>query len=220
LKLEKRNHIILALDVTEREKALSIAREVAEHVDGIKVGYPLLLGAGMGVLEELRALGKPIIADLKVADIPEISAQICRLAREGGADYVIVQGFVGRDVLEACASVIDIFVVVEMSHPGAKDFLAEKAEGILEKCRDLASGIVAPATRPERIRLFRERGGENLVIISPGVKAQGAPLGRALRAGADYEIIGRGITQDPDPGERAREYAEVLRALFPEEPRG
>ena len=42
--------MILALDVTDREEALKIAEEVWEFVDAIKVGYPLILAAGLEII--------------------------------------------------------------------------------------------------------------------------------------------------------------------------
>jgi orotidine-5'-phosphate decarboxylase len=70
-----------------------------------------------------------------------------------------------------------------------------------------ARGIVAPATRPERISELRRIIGD-LEIISPGVGAQGGKASDALRAGADFVIVGRAIYDAPDPGAAARKLAE------------
>ncbi|MEK6977800.1 MAG: orotidine-5'-phosphate decarboxylase [Candidatus Hydrothermarchaeota archaeon] len=212
MNLEKRSRVILALDLEEKARALALCEQVVEYIDGIKVGYPLVLASGLDVMEELRVLGKPIIADLKVADIPEISSGICRRAVENGADYVIIHGFLGRDVVESCSKVARVFVVAEMSHPGAEEFMAPKAEKIAAMAKAYAQGIVAPATRPQRIRELRKVVGD-LLIISPGVKAQGGVPGGAIKAGADFEIIGRGIYASGDPVAMAREFSEALRNL-------
>jgi orotidine-5'-phosphate decarboxylase len=210
--LKKQNKIILALDATDRKKALEVCEQAAKYVDAIKVGYPLILAVGLDFIGELRRFGKPIIADLKVADIPEISRRICQQAVKKGADYVIIHGFVGEDVVKACSEVAEIFVVTEMSHPGANDFMATSSEEIGRMARKHAYGIVAPATRPEKIKKLREIVG-GLVIISPGVKAQGAEVGDAIMAGADFEIVGRGIYQAEDPGKAAKEFSEAVRKL-------
>ncbi len=196
------------MDVEDKDKALRICRQAKASVDAIKVGYPLILKEGISVLEDIKKLGKPIIADLKVADIPEVSARICSLA--GAADYVIVHGFVGEDVMRACSEVARIFVVAEMSHPGAKKFMARCSAEIAAMARKYAQGIVAPATRPASIRKLRKVVG-GLTIISPGVKAQGARPGDAIRAGADYEIVGRGIYQARDPRKAAEDFARAAR---------
>lgn len=207
--LKRESGVILALDVDTREKALEICRDTADFVDAIKVGYPLILNTSMSIIKELRRFKKPIIADFKVADIPFVSKIICESAVKSGADYVIVQGFVGSDVIEACSAAAKIFVVAEMSHPGGGQFMAKDALEIAGAARGYAEGIVAPATRPDRIRKLREVAWD-LLIISPGVKAQGADVGDAVKAGADFEIIGRGIYGAPDPGKVAEEFANKI----------
>jgi len=214
LDLRRENGILLALDLEDKGQALGIAGEVIDFVDGIKVGYPLILSSGIDVLGEMKDLNKPVIADLKVADIPEISARICELA--GEADYVIVHGFVGKDVVFECSKVARIFVVAEMSHPGATEYLGVIANELATMATKYAKGIVAPATRPERIREMRSLVGD-LLIISPGVKAQGANVGDAIKAGADYEIIGRGICQTSDPRKIAESFSNTIKAIIAEE---
>lgn len=211
--LKRENGIILALDVDTREKALEICKEVADFVDAIKVGYPLVLKTDLSIVGELKQFQKPIITDFKVADIPIVSQRICEAAVRAGADFVIVHGFVGEDVVKACSSAAKIFVVAEMSHPGARDFMVKDALAITEIARKYAKGIVAPATRPERIKELRKKAGD-LTIISPGVKAQGASVGDAIRAGADFEIIGRGIYEASEPKKAAEEFSRSARGAY------
>lgn len=211
--LKKEFGIILALDVDTREKALEICTEVADFVDAVKVGYPLVLKTDLSIVGELKQFQKPIIADFKVADIPFVSQRICEAAVEAGADFVIVHGFVGEDVVKACSNAAKVFVVAEMSHPGAEDFMPKDALSIVKIAKKYAEGIVAPATRPERIKELRNAVGD-LTIISPGVKAQGASVGDAIRAGADFEIIGRGIYEAAEPGKAAAEFSESARGAY------
>ncbi|MFQ5975685.1 MAG: orotidine-5'-phosphate decarboxylase [Candidatus Hydrothermarchaeales archaeon] len=210
--MKNENKIILALDVKTENEALEICNATKDYVDAFKVGYPLVLNAGIEIIEILKAVGKPIIADFKIADIPSVSVTICRTAVDNGADYVIVHGFVGEEVIKDCSKYAKIFVVCEMSHEGARDFMEDAGRDIAEIAKKYAYGIVAPATRPERITQLREVV-EDMVIISPGIKAQGAGVGDAIKAGADYEIIGRGIYQARDPGRAARGYSKILKRL-------
>lgn len=69
-------------------------------------------------------------------------------------------------------------------------------------------GVVAPATRPWVIGIVRRELGP-VKILSPGVGAQGAEPGAALRHGADYEIVGRLILGSRDPAEAARRVLEA-----------
>ncbi|WP_440954670.1 orotidine-5'-phosphate decarboxylase [Methanosarcina sp. Mfa9] len=215
--MEKKTRLILALDVTNREDALRIAEEVWEFVDAIKVGYPLVLATGLGIVRELAEFA-PIIADFKVADIPNTDRLICDQVFEAGAEAVIVQGFTGKDSLEACIEVAseykkDVFVVSEMSHPGGTQFLRAAAEPIAKMALEAgAFGLVAPATRPERVREIRKVIGYKLTIISPGVGAQGGKASDVIAAGADWVIVGRSIYKAENPGEAAKQIAAEIEA--------
>jgi orotidine-5'-phosphate decarboxylase len=219
----KRNtRLILALDVTNKGEALKIAKDVSEFIDAIKVGYPLVLAAGLGIIKELAAFA-PVIADFKIADIPNTNRLICEQVFKAGAEAVIVQGFTGRDSLDACTEVAskcgkDVFVVSEMSHPGGTEFLQSVAEEISRMAAEAgASGIVAPATRPERVRKIREIIGDKLTIISPGVGAQGGKASDAIRAGADWVIVGRSIYDAKSPKDAAKQIAEEIQAEIRQE---
>jgi orotidine-5'-phosphate decarboxylase len=215
--MEKNTCLILALDVTDREEALRIAEDVLEFVDAIKVGYPLILAAGLEIIGELARF-TPVIADLKVADIPNTNRLICEQVFKAGADSIIVQGFTGRDSLDACLEVAseyrkDVFVVSEMSHPGGAEFLQPVAEAIAKMAAEAgAFGLVAPATRPERVKKIREIIGDELAIISPGVGAQGGKASDVIAAGADWVIVGRSIYYSESPKETSREIAEEIDA--------
>ncbi|MCZ7381760.1 MAG: orotidine-5'-phosphate decarboxylase [Candidatus Methanoperedens sp.] len=212
--MQKDTHLILALDVTDKNAAITISKETAEHVDAIKIGYPLVLGAGLEIIGRVCKFTH-VIADFKVADIPNTNRLICSQAFEAGASAVIVHGFTGRDSLLECVKTAseyngEIFVVTEMSHPGAIEFMAPNAlelASLAVECK--AQGVVAPATRPERVEKIRGVVG-NLTIISPGVGAQGGSAADAITAGADYVIVGRTIYNSKNPGKEAERIAKEI----------
>jgi orotidine-5'-phosphate decarboxylase len=210
-----KSRLILALDVTDRKEAMHIALTLGDMVDAVKVNYPLVLSCGLGIIGEIKKHAN-VIADFKVADIPNTNRLICEETFKAGADAIICQGFTGRDSVEACIDVArkfdkEAFVVTEMSHPGALDFLQPCAMELVDLARSAgASGIVAPATRPERLSLIRKRAG-NMKIISPGVGAQGGDAAAAIRAGADFVIVGRSIYNAKDPYQAAIDFTEQLR---------
>lgn len=217
--MEKNTRLILALDVTDREEAIKISEKVAEYVDAIKIGYPLVLATGMDIIGQLSKYA-PIIADFKVADIPNTNRLICEQVFKAGADAVIVQGFTGHDSLEAAVKLAkeqkkDIFVVTEMSHPGALDFMQQVGEGIAKMAADAqASGVVAPATRPQRVTEIRKIIGTKLSIISPGVGAQGGRACDVIKAGADWVIVGRSIYQSDEPELAAKKIVDEIKEVI------
>jgi orotidine-5'-phosphate decarboxylase len=208
--------LILALDVTEKRKALAIAHACAPHLDAIKIGYPLVLSAGLSIAGELEKTGLPLIADFKVADIPNTDTLICDQVFSAGFSGIICHGFTGMDSVKACVASAhahkgECFVVTEMSHPGGKEFFSG---GIPEQIAGNAviagaDGIIAPATRPDRVRVLRGFVG-NKKILSPGIGAQGGDA-EAIAGLVDGIIVGRAIYDAPDPAAAAQSYAHVRR---------
>jgi orotidine-5'-phosphate decarboxylase len=196
------NRIVLALDDLKCDRAVEVATTLAHGLDAIKVGYPLVLTEGIEVVSRLSRV-VPVICDFKVADIPAVSAMIVKRAVDAGAVGVIVHGFVGHDSVEkasAAAGGADVFVVTEMSHPGALDYLQDRAEEMAAMARDAgATGIIAPATRPARVTALRNIIGPDMLILSPGVGTQGGSAGETIRAGASAVIVGRSLYQAEDP---------------------
>lgn len=204
--------IILALDPTSRADAIRIARATAPHIDAIKVGYPLVLAEGLGIARELAAFSLPLIADFKVADIPNTNRLIAEQVFDAGFTGIICHGFPGPDSVEACVEVAhaqdgECFVVAEMSHPGgAAFFQGGIAERIATMVQEIgADGIIAPATRPERTRILREIIGTRK-ILSPGVGAQGGDP-YAITGLVDGIIVGRAIYEATDPAAAAATYS-------------
>lgn len=203
------------MDVTSRADAMRVVEAVADHVDAIKINWPLILAAGPDIIRDMSKV-KAVICDMKIADIPNTNRLIVEQAMGRGASAVIAHGFTGDDSVKACVDAAkgQVYVVTEMSHPGGKQFTAPVADRLAALARSAgARGIVAPATRPERIAALRGIIG-GLEIISPGVGAQGGKASDALRAGADYIIVGRAIYEAADPKAAAMAIAEEARTAF------
>ena len=206
--------LILALDITEKKKALAIAHACAPHIDAIKLGYPLILSGGLSIAKDLEEEDLPLIADFKVADIPNTNRLIAEQAFDAGFSSIICHGFTGKDAVQACVDVSEdyggsCFVVTEMSHPGATMFfhggIAEKIAHLALECG--ADGIIAPATRPERVKVLRGIVG-NRKILSPGVGTQGGDAGAIARI-VDGIIVGRSIYESEDPAAAALGFAAI-----------
>ena len=204
------SRLILALDVTDPAKAMEVAKEAAPHLAFVKVNYPLVLSAGLGIVTEISK-SVPVICDFKVADIPNTNRMIAEAAYGAGAQGLIVHGFTGLESVSACKSGSedkDLFVVITMSHPGGGEFFDIDNFSIIAK-QSGATGVVAPATRPKDIMSVREKIGD-LTIIAPGVGAQGGSANDAIKAGADYIIVGRSIYQSDNPAEAAYQYSQSI----------
>ncbi len=212
------SRVILAMDATDCGKAKEIVSAVSPYIAFVKINWPIVLACGPEIITEL-AEHIPVICDFKVADIPNTDRLIVEQAAKRGASGIIVHGFTGSDSLEACVTAghdagMKVFVVSEMSHPGGREFTAGHAEEIVRMAAEQsADGLIAPATRPERIARIKEIAGD-LLILSPGVGAQGGSASDSIRAGADYIIVGRGIYRAENPVEAAKNYFEDSLAAY------
>ncbi len=201
------SRLILALDFHKVEPG-EILSELEGLAVGVKVGFPLALEVGWG---GLRSLVREFpdyywIADFKLADIPDVTSHVLSKFADWGFDAAIIHLFTGHRRYEG----IDVIGVAGMSHPES-----HIVRGNFTKLLDQAyllkvMGIVVGATRQEMIREARKRLPEAL-IFSPGVGFQGAKPGEALKAGADFEIVGRSITLSEDPRGAAEQVVEMER---------
>lgn len=209
--LEPENRLILALDVDDPDLALKIAGEVHPYIDAIKIHWPIILNDGLGLVPEISKLA-PVIIDAKLSDIPNTNGMACEIMFSRGATGVICQGFAGEDAVAACIeSGLEVFVLVEMTHPGSLRFISGFSEEIASMAREVgASGIVAPGNRPERVTRYRSIVGPDLQILCPGIGAQGGSPGDAVAAGADFEIVGRSIYRSENPARSAEGLARSI----------
>ncbi len=199
------------------EYACHVAAAVAPHVVAIKLNYPLVLAAGLEIVHHLKLIlpELPLIADFKVADIDNTNAWIARHAFAAGFDAIIVHGFIGddaiRSVLKEAKKAGDrgVILVVDMSHPGAAQFIHPQTPRLVNLAKQLkVTGVIAPGTRPAHVREIRNFIGLKTLILAPGVGVQGGKPGSAVSAGANYEIVGRSIYSAKDPAMKAKELAE------------
>lgn len=215
--MEVENNIILALDVLNMEEAITVVGSVSDYLNTIKIGYPLVLSEGLESITTVKEEFKcNIIADFKVADIPATNEKIADLTFEAGADAVIVHGFVGDDSAIACMDSAkkygkDIFLLTEMSHPGASMFLQQHAEGIAKMGVELGiTNFVGPSTKLDRLEKIRSIIGDESFLISPGVGTQGGDPKDTLKF-ADALIVGRSIYLSEDPKKAVEDIIDSIK---------
>lgn len=211
-----KNKIILALDVEEKEKAYSILENTTNYLNTIKIGYPLTLAVGPSIITEIKEnFDVKIIADFKVADIDSTNEKIVRNTLNYGADSIIVHGFTGEDSVLACKETAEklgkeIFLLTEMSHPGADRFIKPVSLDIASMGVELGiKNYVAPATKIDRLEKIRKIVGKNSYIISPGVGTQGGQANETLKY-ADAAIIGRSIYNSENPQETLKNIIDSI----------
>ncbi len=190
------------------------------------------------LIREILPEGIPVILDVKRGDIASTAQKYAEAAFEGlGADAVTVNPYLGFDAVEPFLRYGDrgVFLLCRTSNPGARDLQDLPCEGkplyqrIAEKAREWQAqapgelGLVVGATYPEELAVVREIVGEEVLLLVPGVGAQGGDLERAVRAAANSQggnaivNVSRGVlyaSSGADFAEAARREAERLRAAI------
>lgn len=215
--MDVKNNIILAMDLMDLKAAEAVCESINEYIDTIKIGYPLTLAEGLKTIGFFKDnFDYKVICDYKVADIPATNEKIADQTFDAGADAIICHGFVGPDSVEACMTSAeehgtDVFLLTEMSHPGAVKFLQKNADEIARMGVKMGiDNYVAPSTRLDRLSEIRDIVGKGAFIISPGVGTQGGDPKETLKY-SNALIIGRSIYNAEDPKKATEEIIDAIK---------
>ena len=211
-----KNNIILAMDLMDLKEAEKVCESINEYIDTIKIGYPLTLAEGLSTIGFFKEkFDYKVICDYKVADIPATNQKIADQTFDAGADAIICHGFVGSDSVDACKTSAEdhggeVFLLTEMSHPGAIKFLQPNADEIARMGVEMGiTNYVAPSTRPERLSEIRDIVGKEAFMISPGVGTQGGDPRETLKY-SNALIIGRSIYNAEDPEKATKDIVDSI----------
>ncbi len=222
--MPEHSRIIVALDRSSRDEILSLADRLTGIVGMMKVGLQAFTANGPSIVAELQERQIDVFLDLKFHDIPNTVLHAVQEAVKLSVSLLTVHTSGGSAMLRAAvegargSSTRILGVTVLTSHD--EESLAETGmsgtlhETVLRLATlGVRSGIDGVVASPHEIRTIREHLGNDVLIVTPGIRAAGDATGdqkrtmsasEALRAGADYLVIGRPITQAPDPAEAAR----------------
>lgn len=212
------SRIILALDLINENDSLNLIRLLCGHLAMIKVGLPLILNTGLQIVRKIKKLCNiPIIADFKVMDIPATAVKNAEAAFNFGCDAIVICGASGPTAIADCMKLAKdkkIFVFLEFTHPDGL-ITVEMANKTAKIAKNLGVfGILAPGTKLERIKELREIIGNELIIACCGIGVQGPEPGSAIKAGANYEIIGRIIYEAVDPLQKVIKIKQKINELL------
>lgn len=213
--------IIVALDYATAAEALQLVQRLAPERCRLKVGLELYAAAGPDFARMLSARGFPVFLDLKFHDIPNTVAQACRQAAALGAWMLTVHCLGGSEMLRAASGavagmarrplVVGVTVLTSMdstqlSAVGVDDDIDTQVMRLARLAADCGlDGVVAAPTEAARLRV---RFPAPFRIVTPGIRTAGDAAddqrrfltpAAAVRAGADYLVVGRPITRAPDP---------------------
>ena len=216
------SQLIVALDYDRLAPAALLARRLADHVGMFKIGAQLFTAEGPAAVERLAGHGPGIFLDLKYHDIPNtVAGAVAAASSLPGVRLMTVHALGGMEMMQAAVRalpksrgrprLIAVAILTSMDSAALRrvgiagpptDRVAKLAWMAQEAGLD---GVVASA---HEIPLVRRTCGKDFLIVSPGVRPAGALRGdqsrvatpaEAIRAGADYIVVGRPITAARDP---------------------
>ncbi|MFQ5773725.1 MAG: orotidine-5'-phosphate decarboxylase [Kiloniellaceae bacterium] len=231
-----KDRIFVALDTPDLERAAKLASALRGAVGGLKVGAELFTAHGP---DGVRAVigGERLFLDLKFHDIPNTAAGALRAAARVRPFMVTVHAAGGPAMMQAAAQaareaaedadaprplVIAVTVLTSLDDSdleavGQHGPVGEQVRRLAVMARD--SGLDGAVCGPHEITALRALCGPDFVLVVPGIRPRLAPAGdqkrvmtpaQAVAAGADYLVVGRPITAQPDPVAAARRIAEEL----------
>lgn len=231
-----RERLIVALDVQDAPAAHALVERLEGTCRWFKVGLELFVAGGPSVLEPLAEKGYSVFLDLKFHDIPNTVAAAVRSAARLGARLLTLHAAGGPAMLTAAKAALDgvtdppqlLAVTVltsmdpmQLNAVGVDRSPADQVE-LLAKM-GLEAGIRGFVCSPEEVARLRVLTGPEGVLVIPGIRPAGAAVGDqkriatpadALRQGASYLVVGRPITQTPEPAAAAEAIlAEMAAAL-------
>ncbi len=223
---ELRAKLAVALDVDDAVVALRLARELQPWFGVAKVGLELYSAAGPDIVGALNELGYDVFCDLKFHDIPTTVGRAARVVGALGARYLNlhaqggvpmltagVDGFLAGAADAGLPAPVALAVTILTSDAEAPaHILARRVQAALEAG---CGGIVCAAADVAEAKQY----GPRLIAVVPGIRPPGAAKddqaraatpGEALAAGADVLVIGRPVTQAPDPAASAAALVESI----------
>ena len=224
--------VIVALDVPTRAEAEALVEALGDSISFYKIGLQLMATDGMAMARDLKGRGRQVFADWKLHDIgATVEKAAAAIAATGAADFLTVHA--EPQVLKAAVKgvsgsevkVLGVTVLTSLSGQdlgeigyglGVEQLVERRIRQALEAG---AHGVIAS---PHEAALARKIGGEDFLVVTPGVRPAGSAMNDqaraatpadAIGAGASHLVVGRPITAASDPRAAALGIAAEIAGL-------
>ncbi len=219
--------LVVAMDVPTREEAIGLARTLQGRVGMLKVGLELFCAEGPRFVKELQAFA-PVFLDLKLHDIPNTVARALEALMPLDVSLINLHAQGGPAMMEAAASIVrahrerggrtqllavtvltslDREALARMGHTADPGDMALHLARLARTC-----GVDGVVCSPQEAGAVREACGEDFHRLTPGIRPAGSATqdqarimtpAQAVQGGSTWLVVGRPITQAPDPAAAA-----------------
>ena len=234
MSLDARERLIVALDLPSVAAAEAMIKQLGDSVWFYKVGYQLAFAGGLPFAARLIASGKQVFLDLKLHDIGNTVAKGVESVAQLGATFLTVhaypqtmkaavEGKKGSKLRILAVTVLTSYDDADLAAAGYEMNVKELAAARAAQARDTGvDGLVCSA---EEAAALRAVIGPGMVLVTPGIRPAGSATSdqkrimtpaRAVKAGANYLVVGRPVLEAGDPKAAADAIvAEIEQAAKP-----
>lgn len=218
-----KDKVIVALDVSSRDEALQLVSELHDLCAMFKIGSQLYMAAGSGIVREIIDSGGRVFLDLKFHDIPNTVTRTAMGAAKLGVSMMTVHASGGRAMMRSVVEelnskfpdtrpwIVAVTVLTSFDTPSLFDIGIEfPLEQHVRRLALLAAecGMDGVICSPRELSMLRRTVRRDFKLVTPGIRLPDQPVHdqqrtatpmEALSAGADFIVVGRAITDDPNP---------------------
>ena len=222
------------MDVSSRDQALNLVKQLHDLVGMFKVGSQLFMAAGTPVVRDIIAAGGSVFLDLKFHDIPNTVTHAAVEAAKLGVSMMTIHASGGRAMMQTVANdlrenfgerkpivvavtvltSLDTKALFEMGWEMPLDEQVQRLALLAQEC-----GIDGVVCSPREIQLVRKVVEPKFKIVTPGIRLPDQSVNdqqriatprEALSSGADYIVVGRAVTDSADPRSAMKRLLETL----------
>ena len=227
-----KDRLIVALDLPGVGPAEAMIARLGDSVTFYKIGYQLAYAGGLSLVPKLIANGKKVFVDLKLHDIGNTVARGVGSLSSLGATFLTVHAYpqtmqaaveargpAGPKIL--AVTVLTSYNEADVEQAGYRLTIADLVATRASQAKAL--GVDGIVCSPEEATALRGIVGDQMSLVTPGIRPAGAASGdqkrimtpaRAISAGSDYLVVGRPIVEASDPKAAAESiHAEIAQAL-------
>ena len=212
--------VIIALDFDSKEKTMAFLDRFQEEKPFVKIGMELYYAEGPSIVRDIKARGHKIFLDLKLHDIPNTVKKAMAVLAGLEVDMTNVHASGTKAMMEAALQGAGdtgtrIIAVTQLTSTSQErmeqDLLIEKPldQVVIHYARTAAaSGLAGVVCSPLEAGKVHAACGPDFLTVTPGVRFADGDVGDQVRVttpakakelGSDYIVVGRPITQAPDP---------------------
>ena len=202
----------VAMDLLTTEDALKLADQVAEYVDIIELGTPLIKAAGLSAVTAVKAAhpDKIVFADMKTMDAGELEADI---AFKAGADLVSILGSADDSTIAGgvkAAKAHNKGIVVDLIGVADKVTRAKEARALGAKFVEMHAGLDEQAKPGHDLSGLLSAGEEARVPFSVAGGVSLSTIEAVQRSGAEVAVAGSAIYSAADPAKAAKALRDAI----------